>query len=149
MAGAVRISIAGDERLAKKFRDLDLYLTDLRKPLSKSGDLLLGKYEENFKTEGATLRKNWKQLSPRTLAEKARLGYGSKGILERTGKLRRGFEKKVKRFSVTVFNKVPYYKYHQVGGTILPQRVMISATEEMKQDIIEILRRGLDKILQR
>jgi len=36
----------------------------------------------------------WPALAPSTLADKARKGYGNKGILERTGDLRRSMTKK-------------------------------------------------------
>lgn len=36
----------------------------------------------------------WDKLKPATLANKARQGFGDKGILERTGKLRRGMIRK-------------------------------------------------------
>ena len=150
MGEFVKITIDGDERLAKKFSAIGLYLTGkLKKPLGRAGDLLLEEFDDNFDSEGKTLRKPWKRLAPATLVEKARLGFGSKGILERTGKLRRGFEKKVKKFSIRVFNDVDYYKHHQLGGSKLPQRIMIRTTENIKQDIIEIFRKDLSKILQR
>lgn len=36
----------------------------------------------------------WAALKPKTLAEKRRLGFGNKGTLERTGKLKRGMTSK-------------------------------------------------------
>jgi len=150
MGEFVKITIDGDERLAKKFSLIDLYFTNkLKKPLGKAGDLLLDKFDDNFNTEGKTLRKPWKALKASTVRQKAAMGYGSKGILERTGKLRKAFEKKVSRFKVRVFNDTPYYKYHQLGGKHLPQRQMIRSTENIKQDVIEIFRKDLKKILQR
>jgi phage gpG-like protein len=142
-----KLNIFGDERLLKKFDDIEGYLDDLRKPLNDTGDLLMDKYDDNFPAEGRILRKPWKQLKASTLAQKARLGFGNKGILERTGKLRKGFEKKVTSGSVRVFNEVPYYKHHQKGSGRLPQRKMIDITENIKQDIIEIFRKRLSKVL--
>jgi len=144
------ISIDGDERLLRKFTAIDVYLTKgLKKPLKKAGNILLERFDDNFNSEGKELRKPWKGLADSTLRQKARLGFASKGILVRTGKLRKGFEKKVSRFSVRVFNDVSYYKFHQLGGKNLPQRIMIRSTENIKQDIIEIFRKDLNKILQR
>lgn len=150
MGEFVKITIDGDERLTRKFSALGFYLTrKLNKPLKESGDLLLKRFDENFPKEGKELRKPWKKLAASTVRQKVALGFGSKGILERTGTLRKGFQKKVKRFSVRVFNDVNYFKFHQQGSRKLPQRVMIKSTENIKQDIVEIFRKDLSKILQR
>ena len=45
-------------------------------------------HRENFTTEGASGRGAWAALAPRTLAERARLGFGPGPILTRTGALR-------------------------------------------------------------
>jgi phage gpG-like protein len=148
MAGFIKISIDGDERLIAKFKAIEFYFNKkLNKPLKRSGDLLLKRFDENFTKEGKELNKPWKKLAASTLRQKAKLGFGSKGILVRTGNLRRGFEKKVKKFSVRVFNDISYYKYHQLGGSRLPKRVMIRGTENIKQDIVEIFRKDLNQIL--
>lgn len=150
MGGFIKITVDGDERLVKKFMAINLYLTGkLKKPLTRAGDLLLKEFDDNFDTEGGTLNKKWKKLAASTLRQKAAAGFGSKGILERTGRLRSGFKKKVRKFSVRVSNPVEYFKFHQLGSSKLPKRVMISETENIKQDIVEIFRKDIHKILQR
>ena len=103
--------------------------------------------EISDKVEGKTLKKPWKALKASTLRQKAAAGFGSKGILERTGTLRKGFAKKVSRFKVRVFNPVNYFKFHQLGTPKLPKRIMITSTENLKQDIIELFRKPINKIL--
>lgn len=150
MGDFINIQIDGSDRILKKFRDIDIYLNrGLDKPLDDTGKLLLKKFDQNFDTEGRTLKKKWKKLNSKTLAQKARLGFASKGILERTSKMRRGFEKKVKRFSVRVFNDVNYFRYPQLGEGNNPKRIMIRTTNNINQDIVQIFRVGLAKILRR
>lgn len=143
MAEVLTVTIDGEERILRKFENIDSFVDNLEKPLEESGDLLIEKFDDNFKTEGRTLQDPWKELAQSTLIQKRRLGYGGKGILERTGNLRRGFEKDVQKFKVTVLNPIDYFKYHQLGTVNLPQRVMIKSTSQINQDIVNIFQRAL------
>ncbi len=109
-----------------------------RVALIETGDFLITEFKDNFGSEGSRLGSPWQKLALATLREKQRLGYGSKGILERTGRLMNSFDKQVSSFMVRVFNPTEYYKYHQLGGPNLPQRRMIVASENVKGKIYEI-----------
>lgn len=132
------VTIQGDDRLFAITDKLDDLIKNPKKPLKASGDLLVDEYQKNFPAEGSRLGRRWADLATSTLIQKARMGYGSKGILERTGTLKRGFDQELRRMYVRVFNPVGYYKFHQLGGGSLPQRKMISAPEKLKQQIIAI-----------
>jgi len=89
-----------------------------------------------FATESEPSGMKWQRLAPSTLIEKMRLGFGSKKILVRTGRLRssvtrvnhpdniakfRTFKSKTTLFWGT---RTPYGVYHQSGEprTKLPRR---------------------------
>src|SRR3990167_9259365 len=121
---AFTINIDGDKRIVEKFNNIELLLKDVKKPLNEIGGLLVTEFKENFTTEGSRLNEPWKQLAQSTLLQKARLGFGGMGILERTGKLKNSFVKTVQSFQVRVRNTASYFKYHQRGTGDIPQRRM-------------------------
>lgn len=131
------ITINGDTRIIGIFGDIKKLLNNPKKVLTDIGDFLVEEYEENFDSEGSRSKKKWKSLATSTQIQRARLGYGAAHpILKRTGDLRGGFRKKVKTFSVTVDNPTSYFKYHQRGDNPQPERLMIYATETVKQEIV-------------
>jgi len=138
------ITINGDTRILKRTSTISTFLIDPRKLLSDIGDYLKDEFDKNFPTEGARLEKKWKPLTVGTIREKARAGYGGKGILERTGKMRKGFEKTTTRREVRVFNDVDYFKYHQLGTSKMAKRVMITAPKKVKREIVAKIRKEID-----
>lgn len=109
-----------------------------KKALTETGEFLIQEFKDNFPSEGSRLGSPWKKLKADTIREKQRLGYGSAGILVRTGKMMNAFEKEVSSFMVRVSNPTKYFKYHQLGTEFLPQRKMIVASEKLKGKIYEI-----------
>lgn len=137
---AVFVNINGDERLATKLAEIGRAIKNPQKALREVGDFTLSEVSKQFKTEGNQLSTGWKRLDKNSRIQKAKMGFGSKSILERTGKLRKSFSAKVQRFKVTIASKgVKYYKYHQQGGKKLPQRVMLATPEKYKQEVVAIL----------
>lgn len=132
------IDINGAKAVIGKLERTVKAIKSPRQALGETGDFLIQEFQANFPAEGARLGRPWEQLAAATLREKQRLGYGGKGILERTGTMLAAFAKDVGQFMVRVFNPTQYFKYHQLGGTNLPQRKMISATENLKGKIYEI-----------
>lgn len=139
------VNISGDKRILQKFDEITKLVKDMRAPLKEAGKLILDETDKVFETEGSRMGKKWTPLTQATLIQKARLGYGSKRILERTGHLRKSFEMNVSKFVLRVFSEVDYYKYHQLGGVKLPKRPMLVATENIKQNIIETIHKALRK----
>ena len=85
----------------------------------------------------------WQQLAPRTVAERARQGYGGEHmILHRTGLLEGslssagpGSVQRVSPDELFVGTDVPYAHWHQTGGSKPgrpPQRVLVSLDEAAK-----------------
>ena len=65
----------------------------------------------------------WVKLSPYTLREKQRLGYGGKRILQRTNRLRRSYSARssdsqwrTTSASIIFENYLPYAGFHETGG---------------------------------
>jgi phage gpG-like protein len=132
------INVNGDERMLSVMNDIEELMENPKKSLEESGELVLSEVQKQFDQEGERLGSKWQALSRATLIAKARAGYGSKGILERTGKLKGGFESELKKYQVRIHNPVTYYEYHQVGTNKLPQRVMLATPETLKQKIVAI-----------
>ncbi len=87
-------------------------------------------------------------LSPATLRAKAQAGYGSKGILQRTGALRRGFKITQKGFGfVKISNPVPYFKYHEQGGPVIPKRQMLAVPNKSAKQVMKIFQKHVRNIL--
>lgn len=132
------IDINGSKAVIKKLDKTIKAIGSPREALKETGSFLIREFQANFPSEGSRLGKPWEKLALSTLREKQRAGYGGKGILERTGRMKNSFQDDVQKFFVRVFNPTPYYKYHQLGGATLPQRKMIIATENLKGKIYEI-----------
>ena len=141
------LNLNGDKRLIKKLDNISDSIKDFKKPLKETGNLIVEEVDKQFETEGSRLNKKWKALKSATEAQKRRAGYGSKGILERTGALRKSFKAAVDRFKVTVSSKSSYYKYHQRGDRPQPKRTMLTLSERLKQDIVEIFHKYIRKVI--
>lgn len=81
----------------------------------------------------------WVKLSPYTLREKQRLGYGGKRILERTGRLRRSYSARssdsqwrTTSASIIFENYLYYAGFHETGSGRLPARHVIKGILERK-----------------
>lgn len=91
-----------------------------------------------FSSEGSAGRGRWAPLAPRTLAERARLGFGPGPILVRTGALRahvlaapakvtrRGSTVELRIEPAPVVGGVPKYVYNALGTSTIPGRPMVA-----------------------
>lgn len=93
--GLIRVTIRDDSAargkgLDRLFDALGQTLDDIPSVLADPRflEVIRNAHERNFDTEGSTGRGAWAALSPRTLAERSRLGFGPGPILTRTGALR-------------------------------------------------------------
>lgn len=121
---------------------------DFKKPLKKSSKILLAEQQENFDKQGAIYQGGgfvrtggafssggrtttrfgpWAPLSPSTRDDRSRQGYNpARPILQRTGKLRKGFRRTtLNTKELEIENKVEYGIYHQTGTKKMPQRRII------------------------
>jgi len=127
-------SITLDEtEVTKKIDGLTRGIKDFRKPLEAAGDDLLDIYGNRvFQEQGKPSGEPWRKLSAGTLmARQKRTGYYKQTpiaigkILIWTGRLMKGFRKKVTKTSLTIDNTVDYFKYHQQSKGKPPQRRML------------------------
>jgi hypothetical protein len=107
--------------------------------------------EQRFRDEGGA-DSWWPPLAPTTILEKQLLGFGDKGILERTGRLRYSFQGgrdhiyQVDRQSFVWGSRVPYGIYHQshLPRRKLPRRAMIYIDKNVLSKIIQVIRRWIE-----
>ena len=145
---SITVRLQGDKALQRKISKFHNKLKNPKKILKESGELLVKNYQTNFQTEGSTLGSKWKPLSAFTTAQKIRLGYGGKKILERTGKLMKSIKILIlNKFLVKVGSKLDYYRYHQSAAPRrkLPRRKMVDITNKLSKQIADIFRKNLFK----
>lgn len=139
------MNIAGDERIIQLAEGLQELLKDPRETLERAGDYVVAETDKQYDSQGSHLSSKWKKLAKSTERQKAMMGFGSAGILQRTGKMRESVYKDVKRYSVEVKNSVPYFQYHQLGMGHNPQRKVFATPERLKQDIVQIVNEDIHK----
>ena len=143
----IAINFNGDVRLIDMLDQLDTSLSDFTEPFNEAGAMILEEVDQAFETEGSRAGNPWQELAEATIKQKIRLGYGSMGILERTGALRESFKFESEPMKLVVSSLSPIYRYHQLGEGNNPQRIMLKATENIKQNILEIIIKALKDIV--
>lgn len=135
---AIKWTIEGVPELSRRLLMKSKNLNNYKKPLNESSDLILNDVKTQFRTEGS-LSGGWQPLALSTLIDKARKGYGNKPILERTGKLKNSFYKRVGTKRAFVSSKSPYFGFHQSRKprTKIPRRPMLLLTESTRQKIVK------------
>ena len=124
-------------QIRKRFEGVQDSLKTISPSLSAAvQQVLQNAFREILDAEGIP---KWVKLSPYTLREKQRLGYGNKRILQRTGRLRRSYsarssdsEWRTTSTSIVFENYLPYAVYHETGGQRLPARQIIKGILERK-----------------
>lgn len=151
MAGVyLRWDIEGKRELSRRLEGMASHIKDMTTPFRKSADMLVGVYSKDvFDTQGAVFGRKWQRLSPYTVAQKARAGYGDKPILVRTGALQRGFRRIVASDQAVVYNDMEYFKYHQSNRPRhrIPRRILMRLDENLKERVVKIFQRYLHEQL--
>jgi hypothetical protein len=146
MALKVQVTISGDKQVIAKLRRLGDSLSDWSATLNNTGDYLMDIYSRlNFETQGGISGARWAELSPKYELWKAK-NYPGRGILERTGALRKGFEMSVSPKKLEIINSVEYAFRHQEGKGP-PVRKLINVNPAIKDQIINIFRDGIKQKL--
>lgn len=144
--------VEGVAELSRKLQTIDRNLKNWNAEFAKTGRFLTRFFSgEVFETRGMAFGESWPALSPRYAAWKA-VHFPNKGILERTGRMRRSFEYESGNDHVRVYNLTPYFKYHQsrmARTSNLPRRVMMKLDERRKQTIVKIFHEGIMKSIGR
>lgn len=142
------------------------------KPLHDISKLLLSEIQENFGRQGAlyqgggfvraggafsnsgsatTRSQPWAPLKPSTVSQRVALGFpGTRPILVRTGRLKRGFRiQRILPDELTITNKVPYGVFHQLGTDRIPQRKVMGFSNKSLKAIEQILKNHIHGMLSR
>lgn len=143
----INVTISGDKEINRSINKVRDEIKNAKPILRKIGDKLVTYFKDNMNSEGVKLlKKRWQALKPETLAQKSKLGFGNKKILERTGKLRKGIKTtELTKSQVTVSNRVKYYPYHQVGGKQgrPPQRQMLGVNKDVEDIVMKEIEKAI------
>lgn len=136
---SINFTIEGVEEIAVDLNFIGRELNDFSEPLQKSNALLRKAIAVNFKSEGVEFGEKWKELAPSTLKQKARLGFGAKQKLERTGRLKKGWKSQLSKSSLEISNPTSYFGFHQSNENRekLPRRIMLKIDEKRNAEIVE------------
>ena len=123
--------------IRKRFEGVQDSLKSISPSLSAAvQQVLQNQFREILDAEGIP---KWVKLSPYTLREKQRLGYGGKRILQRTGRLRRSYSARssdsqwrTTSASIIFENYLPYAVHHESEGGRPPARHIIKGILERK-----------------
>lgn len=134
-----RIEGGGEEQFQGTLTRLQATISDLSSAFRTTGEYLVDFFANQvFESEGAIFGHPWTALSPKYALWKS-THYPGRGILERTGTLRRGFKAMSTATYLTVYNNVEYGKYHQAGTSHLPQRVLVALGDQQREQISAII----------
>lgn len=117
------VTLEGEQQVSRRLLIVADGITNFETPLRGIGSELQKTFQDNFSQEGA-LFGGWaerKQDYPWP-------------ILNRTGRMRQGFQQNLGPQELTIRNVVPYFKYHQSNKprTKLPRRVMMKIDQDRK-----------------
>ena len=136
-----------DPQMVKVRRPLEHYRTasrDFRPVYKKFAVYHERSIMRNFAAEGRP--NQWAPLQPATIADRRRRGYGAGPILQRSGKMRRGFAFDYGPRAYTVTNSTYYWLYHQHGApkANIPARPMLVLLPQDKGEFTRLARRHLE-----
>lgn len=117
--------------------------SDWRPIFEEFGPYMLRSIDRNFTAQGRP--KRWTKLTPNTIRERLRLGFGRGPILQRTKKLRKGFRWNAGKRTFRIWNTRDYFPHHQFGAPRgnLPARQMVVLLTQDKAVFTRIARKHL------
>lgn len=136
----LEFEIEGEKQLSRRFRGISLAGKDWKRTFQKVGNDLTGLFSGSvFETRGAEIGERWK----------ARKGGGSWPLLERSGKMRRGFMFEAKSDSLQVYNITDYFKFHQSNKPRkkLPRRVMMKIDDKRRNMVVQTFHKDIQEKL--
>ena len=133
-------TIEGEQQLSRNLLIMASKVKDWGPAFAETGTSLVETFSnEVFTTEGAVIEEHWSPLKKAYALEKAKK-YEGKGILERTGAMRRSFVATPTPVSVEIKNTSEYFKYHQSNQprTKIPRRPMMKLANAQKEMVVRI-----------
>lgn len=136
-------SIEGDKQLSRKLEGIKSNLKDFRPAFKNSSDMLVGIFSKDvFSTKGGIIGETWARLSPMTIKQKVRRGFGTQPLVN-TGTMQGSFKTIVESNRAVIFNTTDYFKYHQSNKprSRLPRRVMMKIGNSQKVEVVRIFQK--------
>ncbi len=135
MPVTLNFSIEGQERVR---RTLGIHVAGFktyREPLGNIGKSLMKTFDVNFSGRGS-LYGGWKPRKPQYRNGRR---VDTWPLLERTGKLRKGFRSHPSSHQLVVDNDVPYFIYHQSRASRrkLPRRAMMALRRQEAEMVVK------------
>jgi phage gpG-like protein len=143
----VSVTITGSDKVVKKLNKLGEL--NFEPEFIKLGDWLKEYYSGPvFLSSGSVLGAPWAPLSSNYQKYKAKKFTG-RGILEKTGTMRKSFQAEATKNSVKITNTADYFKYHQSSAprTVLPRRIMLGTNAVIKTKIKDLLGEGIKRMV--
>lgn len=124
-------NIEGEQQVSRNLRNVSLDMGNWTDTFKKVGSQLQTLFSGPvFETEGAEIGESWPKRTK---------DYPWKP-LQKSGRMKGGFGYEAKKDQVEIYNKVPYFVYHQSNKPRhkLPRRVMLKIDEKRKMEIVHI-----------
>lgn len=133
--------IIKDRAVKQRIAGVQSKLDNLSIPLLKAKDYVLKETDKQFTTKGSNLGTPWK----------SRTKSYSWPILDKTGKMRKGFRFKPTspKDRITIYNIIDYFKYHQSARARqkLPRRQMLVVNNQIKKGVKKVFQNYLKTAL--
>jgi phage gpG-like protein len=141
----IEIEVIGDKEFIGKLKKFGKEVLDWT-PEFQTMEKHFKKYLTDlvFEYEGAIFGYPWPKLSPKYELKK-RVEFSGKGILERTGDLRKGWRFEASKGGLLMENNVPYGVYHQSTKPRkkIPRRPLLRIDSTQEKYIVDVLKKGL------
>lgn len=152
MTDAIKVEVLGLPEFNLALGKLATRLADFKPVFAAIAPEFYAAEARQFESEG---QGSWPALAESTVKQKAAAGYGSKPILQRTGKLYESLTVQGAPFNVTDIGEteatfgtnVPYAILHQLGGGKLPRRREIDPTDADKQKFVSVAQTRMRELL--
>jgi hypothetical protein len=134
------MSVQGEVQLSRRLMIASDAVKDWTPAFEKSAEDLLEIIQYDvFETEGEAINERWQPLSPKYEKAKAKR-YPDAGVLQATSTMRQSFMSRADSTSLTIWNAVEYFKYHQSNQqrrSSLPRRAMLKLTQAMREMVVK------------
>ena len=139
MADSLELTLEalGEERIRTFLSGVGLDLRNLRGAMNEVGRGAVKTFSGPvFTSRGQFIGESWPRLSDDYAARKAKK-YPGRPVLVRTGEMQGGFKYESTGMSVTIYNPVPHFEYHQSTDprTKIPRRAMIGIYNGLDADV--------------
>lgn len=133
----VALEVKGDAQVKRSLVAVGLGVRDLRSAMNEVGRGAVKTFSGPvFTSRGQFIGESWPRLSDDYAARKAKK-YPGRPVLVRTGEMQGGFKYESTGMSVTIYNPVPHFIYHQSTAprTKIPRRAMIGIYKGLDADV--------------